>query len=70
MFSIQFYDQNLQYESSIVGGLCGNFTPAPIESKSDILLVRFNSDRLVSYRGFSGTISFVASGKHHENMSV
>lgn len=47
--------------------LCGFAAPAPVLSSSGVMLISFQSDENVTFRGFQATVSFIPeSGKKEE----
>lgn len=39
--------------------LCGFAAPAPVLSSSGVMLISFQSDENVTFRGFQATVSFI-----------
>ncbi|XP_014640624.1 PREDICTED: ovochymase-2 [Ceratotherium simum simum] len=42
-----------------IARLCGFVIPAPVLSSSDVMLITFQSDENVTFRGFQATVSFI-----------
>uniref|UniRef100_A0A673UQ76 Ovochymase 2 (gene/pseudogene) n=1 Tax=Suricata suricatta TaxID=37032 RepID=A0A673UQ76_SURSU len=50
-----------------IGLFCGFVAPAPVLSSSGVMLISFQSDKNVTFRGFQATVSFIPeSGKKTE----
>lgn len=47
------------YSNKMLGKFCGNTIPKPIESSFESLIVRFQTDSTVGFRGFSGTYTSI-----------